>query len=240
MNAIETQNLTKTFGSQKVLDAVSFALPQGAFLSIFGPNGAGKTTLLRVLSTLIKPSSGTFFIEGIDGVKETEQVRSCLGIISHKSMLYPDLSAEENLVLFAKLYNVENPVLKARSLLDAVGLTLRRDERVKYFSKGMMQRVAIARALIHDPAIVLLDEPYSGLDPRAAEIFDSLIASTRDKHTFIMVSHDLSKGLAVASHAMVLDKGRIAYFEEADAGKKKELKELYEMTLEPVSRKQVY
>ena len=206
--AIETHKLSKAFGTRKAVDNVSIAVPQGAFLSIFGPNGAGKTTLLRVLSTLARATSGEARIMGVDIKEEPDRARDHIGFISHNSMLYPDLTAEENLMIYARLYGVEAPHARVLELLDAVELKHRRLDVVRTFSRGMTQRLSIARALIHDPGVVFLDEPYSGLDPHAVEIFDELIASARDGRTFVMVSHDLQKGFGMCTHALVLARGR--------------------------------
>lgn len=207
--AVEALGVTKAFGTRKAVDDVSFELPEGAFLSIFGPNGAGKTTLLRVLSTLARPSAGKARICGIDLKEDPDKVRGCIGLISHAPMLYPDLTAEENLLLYAELYGVDNPQGRVRELLDAVGLSARRLDPVRTFSRGMTQRASIARALVHDPAVVFLDEPYSGLDPHAIEIFDELIEGIRDNRTFVMVSHDLVKGYEMCTHALVLARGSV-------------------------------
>ena len=216
MNALEVKHVSKVFGTRKALDDVSFTLPEGAFLSIFGPNGAGKTTLLRVLSTLARPSEGEAFVAGIDLREEPDEARAHIGLISHQPMVYPDLTAQENLLLYARLYGVPDPEARVAELLDAVGLAHRRLDPVRTFSRGMVQRVAIARALVHDPDVVFLDEPYSGLDPHAVEIFDSLIADAREGRTFVMVSHDLAKGFALCTHALVLARGRIVAFDEKD------------------------
>ena len=207
MNAVEVKHLSKVFGTRKAVDDVSFELPEGSFLSIFGPNGAGKTTLLRVLSTLARPTSGEAFVA---------EAREHIGLISHQSMLYPDLTAEENLLLYAKLYGVEDSEARVAELLDAVGLAHRKLDLVRTFSRGMTQRVSIARALVHDPDVVFLDEPYSGLDPHAVEIFDELIESVRGDRTFVMVSHDLAKGFAMCTHALVLARGRVVAFAPKD------------------------
>ena len=216
MNAVEVKHLSKVFGTRKAVDDVSFELPEGSFLSIFGPNGAGKTTLLRVLSTLARPTSGEAFVAGIDVREEPDEAREHIGLISHQSMLYPDLTAEENLLLYAKLYGVEDPEARVAELLDAVGLAHRKLDLVRTFSRGMTQRVSIARALVHDPDVVFLDEPYSGLDPHAVEIFDELIESVRGDRTFVMVSHDLAKGFAMCTHALVLARGRVVAFAPKD------------------------
>ena len=212
MNAVEVKHLSKVFGTRKAVDDVSFELPEGSFLSIFGPNGAGKTTLLRVLSTLARPTSGEAFVAGIDVREEPDEAREHIGLISHQSMLYPDLTAEENLLLYAKLYGVEDPEARVAELLDAVGLAHRKLDLVRTFSRGMTQRVSIARALVHDPDVVFLDEPYSGLDPHAVEIFDELIDAVRGDRTFIMVSHDLQKGYDMCTHALVLARGKVVRF----------------------------
>ncbi len=213
-SALEVEGLTRIFGARKALDGVTFDLPTGAFLSIFGPNGAGKTTLLRTLTTLQNPSSGTARVLGLDVVKDAVQLRNRIGLISHNPLLYPDLSAEENLLFFSEMYGVEDPAGRVRELLDSVELSHRRFDLVRTFSRGMLQRLSIARALLHHPDVIFLDEPYSGLDPHAMDILDHLIAQVRSQHTFVMVSHDLGKGLELCSHALILAKGRVVRFDE--------------------------
>jgi heme exporter protein A len=210
--AIEVQNLSRAFGSRRALDGLDFALPQGAFLSIFGPNGAGKTTLLRVLATLARPSAGTARVLGFDLTEKPDEIRGQIGFISHRSLLYPDLTAEENLDFAARLYGVEKPAERVSQMLTTVELTARRHDPVRSFSRGMTQRLSIARALIHDPRLIFLDEPYSGLDPHAVEILDGLISSVREGRSFVMVSHDLHKGLELASHVLMLTRGRQVLF----------------------------
>jgi heme exporter protein A len=213
-NALEVEGLTRVFGVRKALDDVTFSLPAGAFLSIFGPNGAGKTTLLRTLTTLQNPSSGTAKVFGLDVVADAVELRSRIGLISHNPLLYPDLSAEENLLFFADMYCIDDPEARVRELLESVELLHRRFDLVRTFSRGMLQRLSIARALLHRPDVLFLDEPYSGLDPHAMDILDHLIAQIRGQHTFVMVSHDLGKGLELCSHALILAKGRVVRFDE--------------------------
>ena len=232
--AIDIRHVSKVFGTRKALDNVSFELPEGAFLSIFGPNGAGKTTLLRVMATLARPTSGQVLLQGIDAKEEPDVVRAAIGMISHAPMVYPDLTAEENLLFYAEMYGVPNPQERVDELLDTVGLTHRRHDTVRTFSRGMTQRVAIARALVHEPAIVLLDEPYSGLDPHAADVFDSLIGQVRADHperTFVMVSHDLQKGLQMATHVMVMARGRVVAFDECGGLDRTAFEQLYRETV---------
>ena len=229
--AVKVENLTKQFGSRKAVDGLSFTLPQGAFLTVFGPNGAGKTTLLRMLATLARPSAGAVEVAGFDVREDPDAVRSSIGLISHDPMLYPDLTAEENLVLYARLYGMDDPRGRALDLLDAVGLKSRRLDRVRTFSRGMTQRIAIARALVNDPAVVLLDEPCAGLDPRAVEIFDGIIADMRAERTFIMVSHDFAHGIALADHALVMAKGRVVRFGRVEDDDTPELSAVYRETI---------
>ena len=230
-NAIETKKLTKVFGDRKALDKVSIEVPEGAFLSIFGPNGAGKTTLVRTLATLSRATSGTALVAGFDAKEEPDKVREHIGLISHNPMLYPDLTAMENLMFTAQLYGVVNAEERVRELLRAVELDHRRFDVVRTFSRGMTQRLSIARALIHDPDVVFLDEPYSGLDPHAVDIFDQLIEKQREGRTFVMESHDLRKGFDMCTHALVLARGRVVTFGAKDQLDFDEFSELYRSTV---------
>ena len=206
--AVQLAHVNKVFGDRYALNDVSLELPVGSFLSIFGPNGAGKTTLLRILATLSRPSSGDVNVAGISLKDDADAAREQIGLISHNSMLYSDLNAEQNLQLYARLYGIQNAQERVDEMLEAVELSHRRLDTVRTFSRGMTQRLAIARALLHDPQVVLLDEPYSGLDPHAVDIFDSLLDAVRENRTFVMVSHDLRKGFESCSHAMVLARGK--------------------------------
>lgn len=229
--AIRTRKLSKVFGTRKAVDKVSIEVPQGAFLSIFGPNGAGKTTLLRMLSTLTRPTDGSASLMGIDLREDPEAARGRIGLISHNAMLYPDLTAEQNLLLYAKLYGLADPQARVMELLEAVELKHRCLDVVRTFSRGMTQRLSIARALIHDPDVVFLDEPYSGLDPHAVDIFDQLIEKQREGRTFVMVSHDLRKGFDMCTHALVLARGRVVTFGAKDQLDFEGFSELYRSTV---------
>lgn len=230
-NAIETKKLTKVFGDRKALDKVSIEVPEGAFLSIFGPNGAGKTTLVRTLATLSRATSGTALVAGFDAKEEPDKVREHIGLISHNPMLYPDLTAMENLMFTAQLYGVVNAEERVRELLRAVELDHRRFDVVRTFSRSMTQRLSIARALMNDPDVVFLDEPYAGLDPHAVEIFDGLIEQLRDGRTFIMVSHDLQKGFNVCTHALVLARGRVVSYAPKEDIDFEQFRQLYRETV---------
>ena len=229
--ALEVRELTRTFGVRRALDRVSFDLPKGAFLSIFGPNGAGKTTMVKVLTTLTAPSSGTARIFGLDVVEDAVELRERIGLISHNPLLYPDLSAEENLLFFSEMYGIDDPADRVRELLVSVELDHRRLDLVRTFSRGMLQRLSIARALLHRPDVLFLDEPYSGLDPHAMDIFDNLIAQIREDHTFVMISHDLDKGLELCSHALILARGRVVLAAERDAVDAEQFSATYRSTV---------
>ncbi len=211
--ALEVRDLTRAFGVRKALDGVSLDIPERAFLSVFGPNGAGKTTLVKVLTTLLNPTSGTAKVLGLDVVNDAVELRKRIGLISHNPLLYPDLTAEENLLFFGEMYGIPEPQARVDELLTAVELDHRRLDLTRTFSRGMLQRLSIARALLHKPDVLFLDEPYSGLDPHAMDILDGLIAQIRDQHTFVMISHDLDKGLELCSHALILARGRVVMFE---------------------------
>lgn len=231
--AVEARGLVKQFGAHRGLDGVDLSVPAGAFLSIFGPNGAGKTTLLRELALLARPTRGKLSILGVDALEEPDALRSRIGLISHKSMLYGDLTAAENLEFFASLYGGDTEAIRPRidELLELVELDHRRNDCVRTFSRGMQQRLSIARALINDPELVLLDEPYSGLDPHAAELFDQLIARVRDGRTFIMVSHDLEKGYDMCTDALILARGKVVVCAEKAGIDRAAFRDLYLATV---------
>ena len=161
-----------------------------------------------MLALLSRPTRGSLSILGVDALDDPDALRSRIGLISHKSMLYGDLTARENLEFFSSLYGEPNRA-RIDELLRLVELDHRRNDCVRTYSRGMQQRLSIARALVNDPDLVLLDEPYSGLDPHAAELFDELIGRVRDGRTFIMVSHDLRKGYDMCTQAIILARGKV-------------------------------
>lgn len=224
---IEVKNLNKLFGRRQVLKNISFNLKHGDFLTIFGPNGAGKTTLIKILATLVKPTSGEIMLNGQLFGDDTAALRKQIGLISHQPLLYPDLSAYENLEFYGSLYGVANLHERIVELLKKVELSSRRYDLVRTYSKGMQQRLAIARALIHKPRILFLDEPHTGLDPHAVEILDSLIAEIRADHTFIMITHNLEKGLALSDSIMILKEGEIIYHQQKEKLNNEEFKQMY-------------
>lgn len=225
---IEVKDLSKVFGKRKVLDKVSFELEKGGFLSLFGPNGAGKTTLVKIISTLIAPTSGEVRVAGMDPRKNSAAIRAKIGLISHSPLLYLDLNAEENLRFYGTMYSVPNLDERIDELLDQVELSHRRYDLVRTYSKGMIQRLAIARAILHKPSVLLLDEPHTGLDPHAVDIFENLLDSIRAEHTFIMITHNIERGLALCSKAMILYNGQIVFYQDKEELDIKKFKNIYQ------------
>lgn len=228
---IDVKNLSKSFGRRLVLDKISFELQKGGFLSIFGPNGAGKTTMVKILSTLIAPTSGQVTIAGIKLTDDPTPIRQRIGLISHNPLLYLDLNAYENLKFYGALYRVENLEDRIEQLLERVELSHRRYDLVRTYSKGMTQRLSIARALLHRPSILFLDEPHSGLDPHAVDILDGLLDDIRSEHTFIMITHNLDKGLSLCSSAVILDAGKIVFHEDKAGMHISEFEKIYRHTV---------
>jgi heme exporter protein A len=203
--AIELEGLTRRYGDREALSDVSLALEPGRTLVVFGPNGAGKTTLLRVLATLLRPHPGTARVLERELPREGWAVRGRIGFLGHASLLYRDLTARENLRFHARLHGVAPA--RIDELLDAVELRARADDPVHTYSRGMVQRAAVARAVLHDPELVLLDEPTSNLDPRAAELVEPLIGPSSGR-TRVLTSHDPVGGLQGADLALGLRAGR--------------------------------
>ena len=208
---IAVEGLTKVFGRRQVLRDVSFRAERGGFLSIFGPNGAGKTTILRVLATLLSPTAGSVAVAGHDVREDAMAVRRQIGLVSHSPLLYLDLTAYENLRFYADMYGLADREARIDELLARVELGHRRNDVVRTFSQGMRQRLAIARAVLHRPRVLLLDEPHSGLDPRAGDILDGMLAEIRAEHTFVMVTHNIEKGLELATQVMIVDGGKVVF-----------------------------
>lgn len=217
---IEAINVTKAFGLRPVLRGVNLHVQPGEFLSLFGPNGAGKTTFLRILATLSRPTTGQVRVGGYVLPQQAAAVRSILGVVSHQPLLYGDLSAEENLRFYARMYGIAPEARDARiaEVVEAVGLRKRSIDLVQTFSRGMQQRLAIARAILHDPPVLLLDEPYTGLDQDAAAILDTVLreVATRGR-TVVMTTHNVARGLALAGRVAILSRGQIAYEAERSA-----------------------
>ncbi len=226
MTALELEGLGRRFGEREALDDVSLTLEGGQTLVVFGPNGAGKSTLLRVLATLLRPSSGQARLFGHDVVKEGWAVRGRVGFLGHQSLCYEDLTARENLEYHARLHGLRQPQRRIDELLAATGLAARADDRTGTFSRGMLQRLAVCRAVLHDPELLLLDEPRSGLDPAAAETVEPLIGRGSGR-TRVVASHDPAGGLQEADLALGLRDGRAALLGPASGFGPAEIGELY-------------
>ncbi len=205
--ALHIDRLTRNYGERSALSNVSLTLPAGATLVVFGPNGAGKTTLLRILATLLRPHEGEVRVLGRPLPAEGWAVRGRIGLLGHEPLLYRELSARENLYFHARLHGVG--VARVRELLEAVDMTHRAEEPLRELSRGMVQRVAVARAVLHDPELLLLDEPYANLDPAAREQVSGLIGRG-SKRTRVICSHDPSGGVAEADMVLGLREGRTA------------------------------
>jgi heme exporter protein A len=204
--------LTKQFGPFRALRGVDLDIQPGEFVTIVGPNGAGKTTLLRILATLSRPTEGHVSVAGHALPKGADAARRQIGLLSHLPLLYGDLTAEENLRFFGRMYDVPNLEARIIEQLDEVDLLDRKDDRARTFSRGMQQRLAIARALLHDPSVVLLDEPFTGLDPHASDRLEALLHTLNNgARTVVMTIHDLERGWAMCNRALVLARGKIVY-----------------------------
>lgn len=226
--AICVKDIRKVFGVLQALSGISFELNAGDFLTIFGPNGAGKTTLIKILAGLTRPTSGVAKVAGYDVAEGDPRLRRELGVIGHASCLYADLSALENLIFYANMYCLENPRERAVQAIEEVGLQERMHDRIRTFSRGMQQRVSIARAVIHDPSILFLDEPFTGLDPHGSNELKKYLHSLHThKRTIIMTTHDLPCGLEMSDKIAVQVRGRFALFEKIDKLDKGRFEELY-------------
>jgi heme exporter protein A len=226
--ALKLEGLTRYYGEREALSGVSLSLAEGHTLVVFGPNGAGKTTLLRVLATLLRPHEGSVSVLGSSLPDEGWAVRGRVGLLGHEPLLYRELTAGENLRFHARLHGVEDE--RVTELLESLAISARAAEPLRTLSRGMVQRVAVARAVLHDPELLLLDEPYSNLDPAAVELVAPLIgagAGPRDGRTRVICSHDPARGLAEADLVLGLRAGRPALLRTAGEVDPDEIAELY-------------
>jgi heme exporter protein A len=240
--ALEVEGLARHYGEREALSDVSLSLAAGQTLVVFGPNGAGKTTLLRVLATLLRPHAGSVRVLGSKLPEEAWAVRGRVGMLGHEPLLYRELTARENLRFHARLHGVGEE--RVCELLDAVAMSARANEPLRALSRGMVQRVAVARAVLHDPELLLLDEPHANLDPAAVELVAPLIGAgagtggggggggggetdLRAHRTRVICSHDPTGGLAEADVVLGLRAGRPALLRAASEVDHDELAELY-------------
>ena len=209
---VEVVGLTRAFGPKPALRGVNLALARGERLALLGPNGAGKTTLLRVLATLTRPDGGRARVAGCDVVRDAATLRRVVGYVGHQPHVYEELTASENLTFFARMYGLPDPAGRARELIELVGLGARANDRARTLSRGQLQRLALARGIMHRPAVLLLDEPETGLDEAAVALLAELLAErARAGQTTLLTTHSLERGLALADEVAVLARGRIVY-----------------------------
>jgi heme exporter protein A len=209
-SVIAVRKLVKRFGLKTVLHGLEFQVEAGEFVALLGPNGAGKTTFLRILASLSRPAMGEVRIAGHRLPQQAAAVRHTLGVVSHLPLLYGDLTAEENLRFYGMMYGVPALDRRIAEVLEMVGLAARRRDLVRTFSRGMQQRLAIGRAVLHDPEVMLFDEPHTGLDQDACQMLDNVLREVAARHrTVVMTSHDLARVADLASRFDVLSRGKI-------------------------------
>ncbi len=207
---IIVKKLIKRFGPKTVLRGLDFEVQAGEFVALLGPNGAGKTTFLRILASLSRPLMGDVQIAGYRLPDQAAAVRRRLGVVSHLPLLYGDLTAEENLRFYGRMYAVDDLPRRIEEVLQMVGLYPRRRDLVRTFSRGMQQRLAIGRAVLHNPEVMLFDEPHTGLDQEACNMLDGVLREVAAKgRTVVMTSHDLSRTADLASRFDILSQGKV-------------------------------
>jgi ABC-2 type transport system ATP-binding protein len=209
---IQTHGLTKNFNSFTAVDHVDLSVRRGEIYGLLGPNGAGKSTVIRMLCTLLSPTSGTASVDGYDVLRQGDEVRKRIGLVSEKLIMYPRLTALENLMFFGKLYRIDRETLQKRSdeLLEMVKLTPFRDKLVGGFSSGMRQRVNVIRAILHDPDILFLDEPTTALDPQSTRFVRDLVKELRQRgHTIVLTTHIMEEADELSDRVCIIDHGKV-------------------------------
>ena len=208
--ALEVNNVWKYYGDFPALRDIALQVAPGSTMALLGRNGAGKTTLLRIVAGLSKASRGSVTIHG-SNVRD-ESTRRRIGVLGHGISLYDELSAEENLMIFAKLYGVANPKQRVNAMLERTGLERVREGLAREFSRGMRQRLAVARVFLHDPEVLLLDEPFTALDDRAIAVLQSLLRDMSQRgRTIVMSTHQLREALELATHVAMIQRGKLVY-----------------------------
>ena len=210
--AIEVRGLEKFFGENRVLRGIDLQVSRGECLVIFGPNAAGKTTLLKILATLLKPSAGSMFLDGIDIQDKSVPIRHKISLVSHQTYLYSDLTVFENLRFYGKMYDIMDLEKRIREIISWAQLESRLYDRVGTLSRGLQQRASIARAVLHNPSILFLDEPEVGLDPHASAMVRDVLGDINSgSRTVVMTTHNLEQGLELGDSIIILDRGRVVY-----------------------------
>ncbi|HEB30622.1 hypothetical protein LCGC14_1757200 [marine sediment metagenome] len=234
---IRSEGLTKSFGHIRALRGVDLTVRAGESWLILGPNGAGKTTLMGILSLLLKPTEGELSINGKKDAESETALRQEIGVISHETFLYGDLTAQENLIFYGKLYGIADCKGSAVDMIKEVGLEDWAHERVRNYSRGMQQRLAIARAMLHRPSILLLDEPYTGLDQHGVLNFQNMLNRYHtDERITIMTSHNLSAGFEKCTHLAILAGGKIVFSNPMGELNSGDLKAIYFNYVEKTDR----
>ncbi|MGO8946813.1 MAG: heme ABC exporter ATP-binding protein CcmA [Ktedonobacterales bacterium] len=211
-SAVRISGVTKRYQLRPVLSGISYSLASGKTLALLGPNGAGKTTLLRILATLTRPSEGWATVASADVVRDAAEVRRLIGYVGHQPSVYPDLTGLENLLFFARIYGIADGPARAWLLLERVGLQGKARDRVRTYSRGQVQRLALVRGLLHEPELLLLDEPETGLDADAVSLLAGILQERREAGlSSIFTTHQLERGLLEGDEALVLVAGRAEY-----------------------------
>ncbi len=213
-HAIRATGLQKSFGDWPILWDLDLAVDWGEFLVIFGANGVGKTTLLKVLSTQARPDGGELWVGGVERKSNPAFIRRMVGVVAHRGLLYEDMTCQENLVFYGRMFGLKKPHRRAEEVLRLVGLEGRKSQKVRALSHGMQKRLSIARAVLHEPSILLMDEPESGLDQEALEMLGELLKEWKaERRTVVMTTHNLEQGLAWGERVAILSGGKIAFEE---------------------------
>lgn len=228
---IQIEGLTKSFGNHQALKGIDLNVQHGESIAIFGPNGAGKTTLIRILATVINPSSGKVTVDGLNLKDNAEEVRRKIGVVTHQTFLYRNLTAYENLEFYSRLFDVPRHKERIREVVDMMGMTPRLHDRIGTFSRGMQQRLSIARSLLHKPVIMLLDEPETGLDQQAISLLWEILKTEREgKLSVILTTHNLERGLELGDRFVILNKGKVVFEESKQSLDLEGLKKAYQQS----------
>lgn len=229
---LNASQITKIIGHRTIVKDVTLSINPGEVVAIFGPNGAGKTTLIKILSTLLRPTSGKLKIENTDAIADYLQVRRTLGVIIHEQLAYPVLSPYDNLKFFGQMYDVEDIETRCKTLLDEVGLNRFIHEPVHSFSRGMTQRFMIAKALLQDPSILLLDEPFSGLDASAKQFaIDRITQEQQNDKSIVVTTHNIELGYNVGTRFLFMINGELEEIAQKDEIEQNTLQQIYEERL---------
>ena len=226
--AIEVKGLRKAYGRTQVLRGLDLDVPWGQVLTILGPNGSGKTTLIKTLAALIRPDDGTVQVAGADIRRRGNRARRIIGLVTHDTLLYDELTGYENLKFYARMFRLDNAEHHIESVAERMGMTARMHQRVGTLSHGMKKRFSIARALLHDPLVLIMDEPESGLDQDALALLEAVIRDKTDPYrTVIMTTHNLERGIAISDRMAILSRGVIAYEACAEPAASESIKDKY-------------